>query len=106
MRSFTLAFGLKLSSLASTVALQPSATLFNCTSGVFPISSVMSFATFILPPRVQYLQFCRMCQPSRTRHRDTQRSEAHEQGGCVAVVPQRYLAPLQLSHAVRPSRGT
>ena len=48
MRSFTLAFGLKPSSLASTVALLPAETLFKRTSGVFPISSVMSFAIFIL----------------------------------------------------------
>src|ERR1019366_7598404 len=47
MRSLTLAFGLKPSSLASTVALLPTDTLFKRTNGVFPTSSVISFAIFI-----------------------------------------------------------
>src|SRR5690242_10806091 len=47
IRSFTLEHGLKLSSFASTVALLPFTTLLSCTSGVRPISSVTSFATFI-----------------------------------------------------------
>lgn len=36
--------------LASTVALPPSTTLFNCTNGVFPMSSAMFLATFISAP--------------------------------------------------------
>src|SRR6516164_4540921 len=47
MRSLTLAQGLKLSSLASTVAFAPAVTLFSRTSGVWPISSVTSLAIFI-----------------------------------------------------------
>ena len=46
MRSLTLLLGLKLSSLAATVARQPVVTLFSWTSGVCPINSVMSRAIF------------------------------------------------------------
>ena len=47
MRSFTLLQGLKLSSLAATVARAPLVTLFRRTSGVCPINSVTSLAIFI-----------------------------------------------------------
>ena len=47
MRSFTLAKGFWLSSFATTSATQPSVTLFSRTSGVWPISSVTSFAILI-----------------------------------------------------------
>src|SRR5579872_2880114 len=48
MRSFTLASGFWLSSLATTSATHPSVTLFKRTSGVCPISSVTSLAIFII----------------------------------------------------------
>jgi hypothetical protein len=48
IRSFTLAQGFALSSFATTWAAQPSVTLLSRTSGVFPISSVTSFAIFIV----------------------------------------------------------
>src|SRR5216684_6556233 len=48
MRSLTLLQGFWLSSLASTVALQPWVTLFSFTRGVQPISSVTSFAIFMI----------------------------------------------------------
>src|SRR3972149_4779826 len=44
--SLTLPQGLKDSSLATTVAPNPSAILFSLTSGVFPMSCVMSSAIF------------------------------------------------------------
>src|SRR5580658_7448385 len=44
MRSFTLPTGFWLSSLATTSATQPSVTLLSRTRGVWPISSVTSFA--------------------------------------------------------------
>src|ERR1017187_4122147 len=47
MRSFTLLHGFWLSSLATTVAFAPAVTLLRRTRGVFPISSVTSFAIFI-----------------------------------------------------------
>src|ERR1700677_3413998 len=47
MRSFTLLHGFMLSSLATTVARAPSVTLFSLTRGVWPITSVTSFAIFI-----------------------------------------------------------
>src|SRR5580693_342628 len=47
MRSFTLASGFWLSIFATTSATHPSVTLFSRTSGVCPISSVISLAIFI-----------------------------------------------------------
>src|ERR1019366_4296403 len=47
MRSFTLARGFWLSSFATTSATAPFVTRFRRTSGVWPISSVTSFAIFI-----------------------------------------------------------
>src|ERR1700687_4304531 len=47
MRSFTLLHGFWLSSLATTLALAPAVTLLRRHRGVFPISSVTSFAIFI-----------------------------------------------------------
>jgi hypothetical protein len=44
MRSFTLEAGLKLSSLATTVARAPSTMRLSRTSGVFPMSFVTSSA--------------------------------------------------------------
>src|SRR5579872_4784506 len=49
MRSFTLSIGFWLSSLAATSATQPCVTLLSRTRGVWPISSVTSFAIRILP---------------------------------------------------------
>src|SRR5271169_1336441 len=54
MRSFTLATGFWLSSFATTSATQPAVTLFSRTSGVWPISSVTSFAILII--HLIYLQ--------------------------------------------------
>src|SRR5450755_89688 len=47
IRSFTLAHGLKLSSLATIKAATPLVTRFRRTSGVLPISSVTSLAIFM-----------------------------------------------------------
>ncbi len=51
MRSFTEPPGLKYSTLASTVALIPSATLFSLTSGVLPTRSMIElwYRTGVLP---------------------------------------------------------
>src|SRR5258707_1381412 len=68
MRSFTLPTGFWLSSLATTSATQPPVTLFSRTSGVCPISSVMSFAIFIVRYPFQRLQQM-SCLPCRERLR-------------------------------------
>ena len=57
MRSLTLAQGLKLSSLATTVAPTPAVTLLRRTSGVCPISSVTSLAIFMKFLHVLKTQF-------------------------------------------------
>src|SRR5271157_1865214 len=55
IRSFTLLHGFWLSNLATTVAFAPAITLLRRTKGVFPISSVTSFAIFIAISRKRSL---------------------------------------------------